>query len=445
MKVSAVSEIKSSRKLNAKSPLKKDLTSFGITNTTINEPKIDVKKSDEAVKTTFLSNVSFGGHVEVIKPEKYGTSGCVFRVEGAPSGCLSCYGPGSALSYSKNYYPNSSIETVKEPKLNKYSRDYEEKDYSAYFADPAENVSSEVKRKNDFIVYDNVPKYPSLETVKNKYFSETEYKEDLHQYCRTMYEYYERLKTSDNNKITQLEELKARQQKEFDEAAKYKQKYDNMYVQKPWGGDIPEEKRTADYYYHEHEKALYDTSQKIDFYKKRIEDSKAQQRLATTLYQIFDESGSAFYDRDRLYHEKKDILYVSCADYNKSIYLGSVNDVPARITEKEQELSETKRDYNVTKSWLALKQREYNEVKDKYQSRAEANECAEEISKLEDKLKSIEKDMNMLKSMLDTLRAIPSKYKHLDEELKAVLSRLKSQYPKVENFYRHNIKSWQHV
>lgn len=66
------------------------------------------------------------------------------------------------LKNNSNWHKNSSIEEA----VGAYHKNYTGK---AYFASPMEHVSDIIKDRVDYVVYDNEPKYPAIEEVKNNY------------------------------------------------------------------------------------------------------------------------------------------------------------------------------------------------------------------------------------------------------------------------------------
>lgn len=162
-----------------------NLTSFGTSHPTPTEqPKCDDKKANEAIKSNFLANVSFGGHTKHINVSRYdshnysterkpvfeqGTSGRIVRYEtkSIPTSIKS-------TEYAADGYRSSDVDIVLRRAIT-MSDDYEggtiEKsgnfvispNYNSgapnsasakvYFADKDEGVYKDIIREHDYIVY----------------------------------------------------------------------------------------------------------------------------------------------------------------------------------------------------------------------------------------------------------------------------------------------------
>ena len=110
MKVSAIESSRINSIPKQKNTHKKDLTSFGVNQSC---EEIDAKKSDEAIKTTFLSNVSFKGYSVNLQAiyETIGTSGEIrYRKPSDLPNTPSYYSKNiiEALDKDKEWHPNSS-------------------------------------------------------------------------------------------------------------------------------------------------------------------------------------------------------------------------------------------------------------------------------------------------------------------------------------------------
>lgn len=430
MKISPIKTTNVSKNLDAKIKSKKDLTSFGVNNTQTNpNSDIDPQKSAEAMKTTFLSNVSFSGHTEKMHSTVYGTSGeLCYSIDSA---CRYNNGsntnPVNVIVTSKHYHPNSSVEV-------RYDRSREPK---VYFADPQEVVADSIKSSHEFIVYDNEPKFPSLDMIRNKYFNKY-YDIDLHAFCKTIYDYHERLKVLDLKELLKLTEIKEQQEKELAYAEKYKQQLEQHSTNTPWNSD-KEHLNTAEYFCRINRSRLYYTNEKIDYYQNRLKNSKEQQELATTLYSILDEAGALFIERDDSYRTSIAYVWNRFGDF-------STREGAIKTIQKAKEAYQTlKGNLDTTKSWRELKQNEFNlEEQNVYnydwQYCGGRTTAEKELESLDNKIKNMEKELESIKNNIDYLEKIPKKYMSSKQNLKIVLSKLENLYPKAEKFYKENAK-----
>lgn len=429
MKISAIEKNKTSNSLSKKVKQKKDLTSFGLKqNQTSPAPDTDSKKADEAIKTTFLSNVSFAGHTVQITSRRipYSTSGALeYKVDDG-AGRDFYYTPQQAVEKSKYSYINSTIEKINNAKSD-----------NVYFADPLEVVPDNIKSNYSFVVYDNEPKFPSFDMIKRKYMSADTYYEDLNQYCKTIYDYHERLKNADIKERLNLKGIKEQQEKELAYAEEYKRNLEQNSVNPVWGETNKEILDTAEYFCRINRSRLYFTNEKIDYYKNRLENSKEQQILASTLYSILDEAGSLFMERDRLCNKKHGLR---CTDLG---YIKTKEELLQAINDSKFKLSSLESKYATTEAWRDLKVAEYEEENKKNSDNYWWNKdykpkALNEIEKLNKKLKNILAEINDLKPRIQNAQEISPRYDKINNEIKVVLDKLAKLYPKAENFYKVN-------
>lgn len=87
------------------------------------------------------------------------------------------------LKKLKGYYKNSSVEKT-------LGKDHSYPKNKAYFADPMEPITQNLKDRVDFVVYDNEPSYPKIEDVKKNYLetNRTDYRKQFEE----VREYYYR-------------------------------------------------------------------------------------------------------------------------------------------------------------------------------------------------------------------------------------------------------------
>lgn len=87
------------------------------------------------------------------------------------------------LKNNSYWHKNSSIEEA----VGAYHKNYTGK---AYFAHPMEHVNDSIKDKVDYVVYDNEPKYPSIDDVKENYLGKQ--RKNLREDFDEVREYYYR-------------------------------------------------------------------------------------------------------------------------------------------------------------------------------------------------------------------------------------------------------------
>ena len=96
-------------------------------------------------------------------------------------------------------HKNSSVEDI----IGAYHSNYTGK---AYFAEPMEHVGDAIKDKVDFVVYDNEPKYPALNDVKENYLGRL--RKDFKKDFEEVREYFYR---REKGGFANVEEAKAKQ------------------------------------------------------------------------------------------------------------------------------------------------------------------------------------------------------------------------------------------
>ena len=177
MKISKISPQTVKRTRTNSQQKEQDLTSFGANE---NQTTVETKNASDAIKSNFLSGISFKGQTKNIIHKQIGTAGVV-AIGREPS-----YGDDERyatleqkIGESQWSYANSSIEKTNNP----YTTN------RVYFADPEEYVSDQTKRDHDFIVYDNQPKYPRLSAVKENYMNENRNANNFGQDFKTLAEY----------------------------------------------------------------------------------------------------------------------------------------------------------------------------------------------------------------------------------------------------------------
>lgn len=431
MKISAIETGRISAKLDSRVRAKKDLTSFGVNNNqTQPNSDIDPQKANEAIKTTFLSNVSFGGHTEHYRTT-YLTSGnftsdLAFKIDGR------CW----AGKYFKRIEdavtdswhaprPASWVETTS----------CHNGKNQIYFTDePEEAVSDDIKSQHDFIVHWREPKFLLLNKIREKYFSNYNI-DDIHSSCRDIYYYHEQLKKVVQRELSNLMKIKEQQEKELAYAEEYKQKLEQNFIEAPW--EKNNDLNTAAYYCSLNRDRLSSTNEKINYYNNKMENSKTQQRLATTLYSIFEEAGPLFIERDRLYKTITD-GYMSTSYGNIRSKEGAFN----ALKEAKTDLNSLENKYSATNAWKTFKCSEFEEKENNHGWRRinEREEEKKELDNLTRKLENIVAEISRLKATIKKLEEFPAQYDSTRANYKGILDKLAKLYPKVEAFYKENAK-----
>ncbi len=442
MKISKISKTDIQTKTQRQ---KIDMTGFDAEPAPSQETSITSKKASDAIKNSFLSNVSFGGHKEEFstissgyqKNYIWGTSGAVHTRLSDPlkdlsthsismNGCNG-YHQDNVEEYlirnSSSFYPNSSIENIK----NNH-RDYET--HRAYFADPEEVIDDAKRRDFDFIVYDNRPKYPRLEELKKNYFfdnaffdkkihgywwtSEYEYATNYGEYFDTIREYYERL-----------------------EAADVKEYFNQKHIAKVKN---------------------INNDEKIGYYGARLEQSRHQQKLAEEARNIFNESAHLFMEKDdakkKVKFYKDEIRYIpqDIENTQKSIELRMVKiDKLDKYIETEEAYIKMRKEYYIDNP---IVERDYYSTEEEL---AKKNLKAideilkpnvEQIETLKKQKEEIEKEIASMKEHIATqesrLYSIREDLPKAEQTLNGILSTLANNYKKMEDFYNKNIQEWQY-
>lgn len=445
MKVSAIEGSRINSIHRQKNTHKKDLTSFGVNQS---REEIDAKKSDEAIKTTFLSNVSFKGHTVGVDvtTRVIGTAGHIFynRQDGQRSIDSYYYGYYSyktkddllknLLINDKEFYPNSSIEEIRNLVLSQKNTPYT---VNIYVADPQEGITKEIRAKNDYIVYDNEPKFPSLGELRCKYLSnEREDETNYHQFCETIFRYHERLKDVDIKTLVNLEEEKVSLEKEAAISSSYRQNYVDNYVQNPWDKGS-EQKAKAEYFHDKNNEKLQKKTAEIDYYKARLGYSKEQQGLAVELYNILNESGELFIKRDELLKEKERLTWFFIPG-GKYGHVQSKEDIYQLIDQQKNQLQDIEEKLKTTNSWYELREQEAKEINEYHYN--EKEKAKQELEVIKQKIEKINKEIEEKKEVIAKLEAMPEKYDRLNNTLRLVLRKLQQNFTKVEKFYATNAR-----
>ena len=221
-----------------------DLTSFGAAERGAASP-IHSKKAAEAIKSKFLSGISFKGHTEFVKYEKIGTSGYYFLSEdpnNVYSGSKDSHSMRLLIGARPSSHADSSIEETRA--RNGYTTN------RVYFAEPEEAVNEQTKKDHDFIVYDNRPHYPRPEQVRENYKMPGKNAVNYGQNFKTIAEYYVRREKADRKELEKLKgELKAFMP-EYEQSVNYKKMLDEKEELFPWEvKDVTSDREKSDYYY----------------------------------------------------------------------------------------------------------------------------------------------------------------------------------------------------
>ena len=445
-----------------------DLTSFGAAERGAASP-IHSKKAAEAIKSKFLSGISFKGHTEFVKHEKIGTSGYYFLSEdpnNVYSGSKDSHSMRLLIGARPSSHADSSIEETRA--RNGYTTN------RVYFADPEEAVNEQTKKDHDFIVYDNRPHYPRPEQVRENYKMPGKNAVNYGQNFKTIAEYYVRREKADRKELEKLKgELKAFMP-EYEQSVNYKKMLDEKEELFPWEvKDVTSDREKSDYYYDLNTKKYNDLTQKIGFYQERIEDSRVQQKKAIEAFKIFDEVGLIMMDRDnarfqimqRIHNEIKPAKII-IARAEKSI---------ESLLEQQNAADEN---LKAAKQWKALQMKNLSRNQARLQKLEQETEWAtpydrglrnEEIKNLKTEIKSLDEEIKGLdKKILNSAdrlikteeelannrqviesekfriakneSEIPEFQRKLSEKSREV----DGYWPKMEEFYRNNIEEWQY-
>ena len=456
-----------------------DLSSFQ-ENTQTQQNSFTSKNASDAIKSSFLSNVSFQGHTESLKREdcSYGSRNFICGTSGAVhinltdpkkelnTHKIKIYGSTSSqesvnqelISHSSRYYPNSSIENTA-PHRTGYETE------RVYFADPEEKVNNQTKRDNDYIVYDNRPIYPKLEDIKRSYlfcdstpknyWEKLEVAKDYGQHFKTIAEYYYRLESADKRHIGGLIQEKNEFEPEYKLSLKYKNDLDEKTNELPWEDEtVKEEKAIADYFFNINKQKYDKLSQDIGYYENRIEFSKKQQKKAIQAFKIFNEVGLMMYERDsnrkKLYNTKQNIK-------DKEYKIRHLDQELEELNNKKNEIKEQLSAANALKKINEKRVNEeentgytYKSYEQKQEEKAQKDFLAslsKEINKLEDKQTKTEIKIEQLeKEKTDAENYISEAKKEIPELGRKIVDKaneIKRYYHKMEDFYKNNIEEWQ--
>ena len=476
MKIQAVSNQNSIKKTRQNARTQQDLTGFNPNKNTQENP-IESKKSAEAIKSNFLSKVSFKGHKEEFSKIPryssgycltdanyiYGTSGAVHTRLTDPKKDLTTYNirvewcgyynrdeqdnaNQCLIRNSSSYYPNSSIENTA-----RYRTGY--KTDRVYFADPEEIVPAQTKKDFDYIVYDNRPVYPRLDDVKKNYFdydyipsyywdSENSAK-NYGQHFKTIAEYYYRLEAADRRELEKLKKEKAEFEKEYQTSAQYKRELDAKKNEFPWQNpSVDQDKEKADYFYYLNEKRYNDLSQKIGYYTDRINFSKMQEQKAIQAFRIFDEVGLMFMDRDQ---KRK---AVTEANHTIKYDTERIEEYDAKLQVFYPQKQEIQEQLKIAKEWKALNDKKANEPAKNYDNENNYYERRErEEYDKKDREYAENESKNLAKKIAiweDKLKKINIKINQLEYCKEVSQNSIKKAHPKMEEFYKNNVEEWQY-
>ena len=482
MKIHAISNNYATNKSSQNTRSSQVLTSFGESETTAQNPVMP-KVTVDAIKSKFLSNVSFQGHKEEfsnpwgVSYVNRGSSGAVHTRLSDPIMDLNTESLCGSytqdeinqklIKKSSSYYPNSSIENTA-----KYRTGYETK--RVYFADPEEVVPDQTKKDFDYIVYDNRPVYPRLEDVKKNYFGYDyipSYYWDCDdsainygQHFKTIAEYYYRLEAADKRELEKLKKEKAEFENEFRISAQYKHELENKKNEFPWQNPTVElDKEKADYFYYLNENKYNDLSQKIGYYTDRINFSKIQEQKAIQAFRIFDEVGLMFMDRDQ---KRK---AVTEANHTIKYDTERIEEYDAKLQVYYPQRKEIQEQLKIAKEWKALndkkanspaqsydnehdyyerREREEYDKKDREYAENESKNLAKKIALWEDKREKINIKISQLEYCKqvsqNSIQKAQERIPILEAEIKRKSDEIKSYYPKMEEFYKNNVEEWQY-
>lgn len=449
----------------------KDLISFGVEQDSNTPDTLISKDAAIALKNKYMTKVSFKGVTENIENKGYvGTTGNIRLELTSNHGRLphknkqidfdspdKYYHEAGRLLIQKHdlWHPNSSIE-------NTSSQNYREGNNRVYFADPEEIVNEQTKRDHDFIVYDNRPKYPWLNDVKENYFNDEQNAKDYGLWFKTIAEYYNRLEKADKRELQKLESEKDLIQKDFMISQEYKDYIETKKNKYPWEvEDINEDKIKSDYFYDENKNKLDNINQKIGYYKDRLNFSIREQDKAIEAYKIFNEVGLMFMERDKLRSIVKE------SEWRIPLMQSSIENYTQTINKRTEEKNELEEQLKITKEWQNFNSKKLNKLQknsdndsnNSYyeksrEDKEKIKEAEEEIRKCAEKIRSLEFDIDLINEKLSKAqKSLKYEQNQLDnytktlpqiQELKNKKSEeIKTYYHKMEEFYKNNIDTWQ--
>ncbi len=450
MKISKISPQTVKRTRANSQNKEQDLTGFGINE---NKTSVETKNASDAIKSNFLSGISFKGQTQNIIRKQYGTAGVV-AIGREPTYNDSQYGTmEQKIGESRWSYANSSIERTN----NNYTTN------RVYFADPEEVVSEQTKHDHDFIVYDNQPKYPRLEEVKENYFNENRNANNYGQNFKTLAEYYYRLELADKKELQKLMEEKANFQHEYDISADYKHDLDEKAQEYPWQSeDLKRDKEKADYFYSMNSEKYNSLNQKIGYYNDRINHSKMQQRKAIEAFKIFDEVGLMFMDRD---NARNQIQYKQYCMQDSQAAITKNNKL---LNEFRKQKADLEKQIKVAKEWKDLNDEKVNapendysqfsysiarekreeDIREKDEAKVESQRVSKKLMVLEDRLNKVNMNIKHGEQANHEHQLLIDRYRKVLPELEANFKykteEIKKFYPKMEEFYKNNIEEWQY-
>lgn len=459
MKINKINSF-TQKKTRENSRANQDLTSFGASENKATAP-VHSTKAAAAIKSKFLSGVSFKGYTETIVHGKIGTAGAIAIVsdpKDADSANLTTYYSTKELIGKRpGSFANSSIEET--GRKNGYITD------RIYFADPEEVVNEQTKRDHDYIVYDNRPHYPRLEKVKENYEKVGQNAINYGQDFKTIAEYYIRREKADRKELHKLKEELKSFIPEYEESLGYKQMLDEKEEMFPWKVDaVKRDREKSDYFYSLNSKKYENLNQKIGYYELRIEDSRAQQKKAVEAYKIFDEVGLMMFDRDKMRNT---------LNYTVSNISGTerhIENTEKNLVEMKEKAEETREKLKIAKEWKNLQVKNLNKEKENLaslerkngwyyseidNSKKEIAELNNDINKFNDKIlrladrlikleASIKASEDNIRSCREYIEKATAELPVLQREFDKKCSEIWSYWPKMEEFYRNNIEEWQY-
>lgn len=460
MKINKINSFTQKKTRENSSRANQDLTSFGAAENKATSP-VHSTKAAAAIKSNFLSGVSFKGYTETIVHGKVGTAGAIAIVSDPKEAGSASFSPYSTtkelIGKRPGSFANSSIEET--GSNNGYITD------RIYFADPEEVVNEQTKRDHDYIVYDNRPHYPRLEKVKENYEKVGQNARNYGQDFKTIAEYYIRREKADRKELHKLKEELKSFAPEYEESLSYKKMLDEKEEMFPWKVDaVKRDREKSDYFYSLNSKKYEDLNQKIGYYELRIEDSKNQQRKAVEAYKIFDEVGLMMFDRDKMRNT---------LNYTASNISGTerhIENTEKNLVEMKEKAEETREKLKIAKEWKNLQVKNLNKEKENLaslerkngwyyseidNSKKEIAELNNDINKFNDKIlrladrlikleASIKASEDNIRSCREYIEKATAELPVLQREFDKKCSEIWSYWPKMEEFYRNNIEEWQY-
>lgn len=456
MKIDKINSQKIQKSRTNASQRNQDLTSFGL-NENNREAAYSSKVSSNTIKNNFLSGISFKGHSKEIKRKTIGTAGAIAIGRDPGYSDYSTNIPEKIRS-DESSFPNSSIESTI------FRNQYETN--RIYFADPEEVVGPQTKKDHDYIVYDNRPHYPRLEAIRENYYNTEKNANNYGQDFKTIAEYYYRLEKADLLELNRLKEERNKIKDEYETSLEYKRTFEEKKEKFPWNVEqINKDKEQADYFFKINSDKYENLNQKIGYYSDRINHSKEQQQKAIQAFNLFDEVGLMFFDRDNMQLELNHKRYglknsIDAVTHNKKLMedfqkqeedistnLKTIREWKALNDKKAAEKVINPDHFPYNERWERKKEAE-EQSREIHEARSEAERLQRKIQILELKLEKVRENITegkgKIKAHRENIEKLMKEIPQIQRVVNNKSEQIKFHYPKMEEFYKNNIEEWQY-